>query len=361
MSFRSAFDWVSMNTVASYTRPGLILVCGMLLFNLPTLIYKMGMLGRSVMYLTMCKDKSWKKPRDPDLVVGPIIAAGEPVERKTVYFVRHGESTWNDTFNKGSHRSAAVFAAGFVPGLVKALLYETYLILSGKLDSWFYDAPISDLGLGQIKDLSKFLNQTPASEDEAKHIAVLRADPGAPPSKIVSSSLRRAVSTVALAFKERLSRRPQEKILIIPSLQEISRNPDTLSITPPHTPIQASWIDKTFKECNFQELFLQQVDMSLHTGNKPVSTNGLKRMQAFCDFVFSPSAKEDYVIAGGHSIWFRSFFQMYLPYTATHMGKTKKMVNGGVVSFELVKANTPGGPQYMIDPDSVHVVYGGFH
>lgn len=216
----------------------------MLLFNLPTLIYKIGMLVQGISYLVMCNDKSWKKPRDPKLIVGPILEAGEPTERKTIYFVRHGESTWNDTFNKGSHRSALAFAIGFIPGLLKAVLYETYIILSGKLDrwaifvatwlpftiqvilidaifSWFYDAPISKLGLGQIGQLAKFLKQAPVNEAEASDIAILRADPGAPASKILCSSLRRAVSTVAFAFKDRLSRRPQEKILIIPPLQEI--------------------------------------------------------------------------------------------------------------------------------------------
>jgi hypothetical protein len=140
-----------------------------------------------------------------------------------------------------------------------------------------------------------------------------------------------------------------------------SRNPDTLSITPGHTTIQASWVEKTSNVCSFQELFLNQVDMSLHSGNKPLNTNGLKRMHAFNDFIFSPSVKEEYVIAGGHSIWFRSFFQVFLPYTSTHVSKTKKIVNGGVVAFELIKANTGTGPKYMIDPGSIHVVYGGFH
>ena len=87
--------------------------------------------------------------------------------------------------------------------------------------SWFYDAPISNLGLGQIEELAKYLGQTQNDEKEAKHVSILRADPGAPPSKIVCSSLRRAVSTIAVAFKDRLARRPQEKILIIPPLQEI--------------------------------------------------------------------------------------------------------------------------------------------
>jgi len=125
--------------------------------------------------------------------------------------------------------------------------------------------------------------------------------------------------------------------------------------------IQASWVDKTSKVCDFQEIFLNQVDMSLHTGNKPLNTNGLKRMEAFNDFIFSPSVKESCVIAGGHSIWFRSFFQMFLPYTSTHVSKKKKIVNGGIIVFDLIKANTMTGPKYMIDPNSIHVVYGGFH
>jgi hypothetical protein len=134
-----------------------------------------------------------------------------------------------------------------------------------------------------------------------------------------------------------------------------------LSITPAHTPIQASWVDKTSKICDFQATFTNQFDMSLHTGNKPLNTNGLKRMNEFCDFVFSPSVKEEYVIAGGHSLWFRCFFQSFLPFNFGHISKKKKMVNGGVVAFEILKTKTKSGPKYMIDPKSVSVVYGGFH
>jgi hypothetical protein len=132
MQLLSSLDWTT--TISTLLRPVLILVCGMMLFNLPTLIYKLGMFIRGIVYLLLCNDKSWKKPQDPNIVFGPLLKSPEKVERKTVYFVRHGESTWNDTFNKGSHRSAVVFAVGFIPGLIKALLYELYLILSGKLD-----------------------------------------------------------------------------------------------------------------------------------------------------------------------------------------------------------------------------------
>jgi len=141
----------------------------------------------------------------------------------------------------------------------------------------------------------------------------------------------------------------------------VSRNPDTLSITPAHAIIQASWIEKSSTLCHFQDIFNSQTDMSLHTGNKPINTNGLIRMQEFCDFVFSGSVKEDYVIVGGHSIWFRYFFQLFLPYSVPHVAKTKKIVNGGIVAFDLLKADTEKrGPKFMIDPKSVKVVFGGF-
>ena len=115
-------------------RSVLILVCGMLLFNLPTLLYKVRLFIRGILYFFFCWDKSFKKPADPGSIFGPLLAQGTPIEKKTIFFVRHGESTWNETFNKGTHRSAVVFLLGFVPGLIKALLYELYLLLSGKLD-----------------------------------------------------------------------------------------------------------------------------------------------------------------------------------------------------------------------------------
>ena len=123
--------------VEGLLRPVLILICGMLLFNLPTLLYKIRLTLRGILYLLFCNDKSWKKPKDPSITFAPLLIANDTrVERKTLYFVRHGESTWNDTFNKGKHRSTAVFVLGFIPGLIKAALYELYLLLSGKMDRY---------------------------------------------------------------------------------------------------------------------------------------------------------------------------------------------------------------------------------
>jgi hypothetical protein len=124
------------NTIMYWARPVLILICGMLLFNLPTLLYKSRLFLRGILYLLFCNDKKWKKPDDPGPIVAPLMKdnAKGKIDRKTIYFVRHGESTWNDTFNKGKHRSAIVFVVGFIPGVIKAVLYELYLVLSGKMD-----------------------------------------------------------------------------------------------------------------------------------------------------------------------------------------------------------------------------------
>ena len=75
-------------------RPVLILVCGMLLFNLPTFMYRLRkMILEGILYFLFCNDKKWRKTQDPEVVFGPILNSGDKsrLERKTVYFVRHGE------------------------------------------------------------------------------------------------------------------------------------------------------------------------------------------------------------------------------------------------------------------------------
>jgi len=328
------------------------------LYNYETFIYKTKLTLQGIVYLLFCNDKGYKKGK-----IAEDLFKSDKVEKKTVIFVRHGESTWNDTFNKGSHRSTAQFIIGYIPGLIKAICYEIYLLVTGRMDSWFYDSPLSYLGLGQVDQLNAFISKEPVgvTKKEEELIKILRGDTKVPPSKIVCSSLRRALSTMAGGFQFRLKNNPDEKILVHPSLQEISRNPDTLSITPKFTQVTASWIDKDSTICDFQTIFNKQLDMTKHFGNKPLDTNGLKRMNSFCDFVFSADVEEDYVIAGGHSIWFRSFFRAFLPETSTHVSKKRKVVNTGCVAFTLMKATTPNGTiEYMIDESSISVIFLGF-
>ena len=343
-------------------RPFLLAVICFLVFNFYTVVHKAKLTFQGAAYLIFCNDKTWPKQPDPKSFF-PNNDDKRKVEKKTIIFVRHGESTWNDTFNKGPHRSASKFVIGFIPGLIKACTYEFYLLLAGKVDSWFYDSPLSLLGLEQVGTLSSYLKQNPnditQDPQEKLMLQILRKDPSAPESVLVSSSLRRAISTVAASFQDRLLRNPSENIMILPSLQEISRNPDTLSITPPKTNVSPSWVDASYDKVDFKTIFQRQVDMNLHLGNKPIDTNGYKRMKEFCHVAFG-NIDEEYIIVGGHSIWFRSFFKEFLPRDSFHVGKKKKVVNCGAVSFSLLKTYDNGEEKFMIEEDSIRVVYGGF-
>ena len=215
------------------------------------------------------------------------------------------------------------FVTGDVVHCLREFTHSPCIVLF----SWFYDAPLSHLGLAQVEELHSFVVNGKLEGADAVHLKVLRGDPDAPPSKMLSSNLRRAISTVAGGFRDRLIRNRSEKILVLDALQEISRNPDTLAITPPHATVQASWIEKSYKACDFQSIFDHQTDTSLHAGNKPLNTNGLKRMNEFCEFVyFSPQMKDaSHIIVGGHSIWFRYFFNMFYPIQSTTFPKTRRL------------------------------------
>lgn len=74
----------------------------------------------------------------------------------------------------------------------------------------------------------------------------------------------------------------------------------------------------------------------------------------------SPRRKESTIIAVGHSLYFRSFFRTFLPYSVDHNAKKLKMVNAGTVAFNLSTATRNGKPLYRIEPSSISTIYGGF-
>jgi hypothetical protein len=338
---------------------------------------KLGLFLSALQYLALCNDKKWKAPAAdpasffPDTKKDDVaIISGKKVESKTIIFVRHGESTWNDTFNKGD-RSTVTFLLGFIPGLCYAVAVEYVFWLRGLAsESWFYDSPLSDKGKRQAASVQTFLRQDPAylTPKEAGLVKLLQGGDCEPSrdetsrkascsSQLVSSNLRRAIATMAIGFQDRFDQRYDRDImLILPCLQEISRNPDALSITPPYGEVVPAWTDPY----DIQAIYETQVDTSKHTGNKPVDSNGLKRLQEFCRIVFQDVAK-DCVIAAGHSLWFRSFFRTFLPTSSNHVSKTKKLVNGGVVGFTLQRIELADSAyEYMIDPTSIVVLHGGF-
>ena len=63
------------------------------------------------------------------------------------------------------------------------------------------------------------------------------------------------------------------------------------------------------------------------------------------------------------------FFWTFLPNTIDHVSKTRKVVNCGIVAVTLMKvtvststttSRSDGKCCYMIDPQSIKVVHGGF-
>ena len=365
--------WYVMWISSSLFRPILLATIICMAINPKAAKIKIGLIATTFQYMFTCKDKKWKKDReDPspyfkDYDPNNVSNTNPDIETKTIIFVRHGESTWNDTFNKGD-RKMGQFILGFIPGLFQAFATEWYFMVSGKADeSWFFDAPLSKKGIKQAEGLQKFLQESKpefATPKEARLIKILKGEVTEGETKrsqITSSNLRRAVSTICIGLSDRLDKHyKDDKILILSELQEISVNPDALSIHPPKQPLVTSFTDSD----EVKEIYANQTDTALNTGNKSIKSNGLLRMDGFNSIVFD-NIHASSVVATGHSLWFKSFFQTFLPPKFEHVSKKKKLINGGAVGFTLLRTkkdlNSDNSEYvYMIDPNSLVVLYGGF-
>ena len=166
-------------------------------------IYKERLFLKGIVHLLFSTDKKWKRLPDPATV--------SRVRSKQIIFVRHGESAWNVVFNRG-------FGASF-PGRLLSAIFDELRVLP-TLDSVFADSPLSVLGCRQAQELQNFVETHP----------LLRGSEGK--SVVVSSNLRRAVSTATIGFLHRL-KRTQERIHILSSLQEVTFNIDGVSLAKP--------------------------------------------------------------------------------------------------------------------------------
>jgi len=306
-------------------------------------LYKAKLYARSILYLFFTGDNKWKVTdvRDP----GHIDAEqGGNGERRTIIFIRHGESQWNETFNRGWN---PIF---FFPRLVYACLYELFLLLKGERDSWFYDSPLSVVGIRQAESLRKSV----ISESE---LAILSGK-GAARSSILCSPLRRAISTAAVGLYDRL-RSNDEKITLLPCLQEISRNMDTLCITPAHGTPVTPWLEAAYRPLDIPKIYSGRIDSSLYTGNKELRSTGLERMMTFNQYVFSKPSEETIIVVG-HSLWFRSYLQTFLPRASCYKGKTKKMHNCAAVAFTITCVEDGDQTHYKIEEASLTELHLGF-
>jgi len=241
----------------------------------------------------------------------------------------------------------------FIPRLLKAISYEAYLLITGERDSWFYDSPLSLEGIEQAEQLRRYLGSK-ANDPAADTILGKTKN-----TVLVSSNLRRALSTMVIALWDRLSK-SEDKVNLLPSLQEISRNMDTLSITPPHTPPLPSWIERDYL-LDVSKVYRDQVDTTANTGNKPVTgTSGLKRILTFNKWLFESTNPDTVVIVAGHSLWFRAYFRLFLARSSKHKAISSKIANGGVVSFTIHQVSDGSGEAYKIEESSIEEVFKGF-
>jgi hypothetical protein len=306
----------------------------------------------SLLHLIFSRDNKWGPlSRDPAEVIAHCSRGPETVQRKRVYFIRHGESIWNEVFNRG-HDVSMVYR------LFTSIIQEIQVL--NLPDSVFWDSPLSPSGIRQSIQLSAWLEHM---RTKNSHAALLCGDDPSIPSVVCVSNLRRAVSTILTGLSGRLSRAVKEQVHVVSCAQEITRNIDGYSLSDRGCVPCPSWVEQEHPELDHVTCHLykkERLDGSSNRGNKSLLTsNGKIRMEEFCNFVFNSdtcsSAKA--VILGGHSLWFREFFKLYLPASSCHESKTKKIVNCGVIAFDLI---TSGENEYAVDPDSIEVVYGGF-
>lgn len=280
------------------------------------------------------KDKAWKKSSVPDPSKAP------NSNTKRIIFIRHGESEWNLIFNKG--------VAKLLPRLIAAWIREMMMLIS--CDSIFFDSPLNQEGIDQAKELGDFLSESHNPSSPAySDIMALKGEKGQ--SILCSSTLRRAISTLVAGLWEPRLKHSNEKVILLSACQEVSRNVDTISLAQPLSTPDLHVTEENlggFKTDTY-------INAEYNYGNKPVLGNGLTRMQAFAEWAVQ--RPENTIIVGGHSLWFRYFFQTYLPRDENPCdAKTLKIHNTGVVAFDFVGNNGA----YRIQPKTVTVVYKGF-
>jgi len=304
-------------------------------------------------YFLVSGDNKTRKPDDD-----PFQMDSPGCKRMKVIFIRHGESDWNAVFNVGSKALLPI-------RLAQGLIREAFMVFDQ--DSLFIDSPLSDIGIQQAWDLMTFLAAQPAGTADpsrpckeleiADLVSIIRGDVGE--SILVSSILRRAISTGLIALSPRLLKTsPQkDKMILMTSLQEISRNVDTLSLTPARQLPQCPSKEADMKNMGdlMTHFYRTRVDRKHNEGNKTLKQKAIRRQEQFNKWVFDQKA--DTIIVAGHSIWFREYFKSFLPKVSKHVAKTSKIANGGVIAFDLYKDSKS---VLRIDQQSIKEVYGGF-
>lgn len=305
-----------------------------------TLVRKTGLVLYGAAFFVLSKDKVKRgELQQAEAITAAAAAeASSTAPRKSVriIFVRHGESVWNYVFNRG-------FGPSFLVRLIAVTLRELYLLPWD--DSAYIDSPLSALGREQCYQLQRFLRKPCLDPRAQNDFDALTSGEG--DTLLVSSQLRRAAATALIALSDRLVR-SKERVMLHSSCQEISRNFDTLALSPRAA---APRLDSNVTGALDSSACF---DALANAGNKTLSFSGYARLRDFARWALE--RPERTIVVAGHSLWFRSFFQCHLPPTSDHVSKKRKIVNCGVVAFDLslISRGT------VIDPNSIVVLYGGF-
>lgn len=308
-------------------------------------VSKVGLLLNGILCMVFGKDKSFNTKDigyDPDQI--------NEEYRITIIFIRHGRSKWNYIFNEGKMY--------VIPRLITALFEEFTMLITP--DSILFDSPLDYNGVDQAKKLSNHLKRRleekkhdDAQENTRQMIAQILN--GNQQSIITCSPLRRSIGTLIIGLQS-LFKKPCE-IKILSDLQEISTNVDCLSLTKPRTKPDLSFFQFTLHNVGID---LKNIifNVDYYQTKKSNRSKGLTRLKGFADWVSKEyENKKLPIVVGGHSLWFRYFFQTFLPHKSNHILKKKKISNGGVVSFDLIIGSSSLGRKknrvYKIDEASI--------
>eukprot|EP01064_Diplonema_japonicum_P005562 TRINITY_DN13701_c0_g1_i1.p1 TRINITY_DN13701_c0_g1~~TRINITY_DN13701_c0_g1_i1.p1 ORF type:complete len:353 (+),score=43.30 TRINITY_DN13701_c0_g1_i1:33-1091(+) len=253
------------------------------------------------------------------------------VIEKEFIFIRHGESEWNEIFNRGK----MIIPINLLLGLLRELFCLPY-----KHRSIFLDSPLGDTGRSQAAHLASELCKNPALSFLAEQ-GIDRDNK--PKSVIMTSNLRRCVQTSLLGLKPRLEK-SRERVYVYSCLQEAARNVDTLCLTP-------ATENPVVDDCPFVDL----LDGTYNFGSKRWYERAVKRMNIFLKFGFA--REENRIIVVGHSLYFKKFFNTFLE-GGPHESKRKKLSNCGVVQFKMQAGTASLVHTYRIVPESIEVLHG---
>ncbi|AFZ79005.1 hypothetical protein BEWA_018500 [Theileria equi strain WA] len=269
------------------------------------------------------------------------------VKTKTIYFIRHGQSVWNASFSTFDNIFFVVLR------IFRTILFEFFLLSTN--DSLIYDSPLSLFGVSQCMDTAQLFSSVPPDSELENDISILTGK-STKSTVLFSSYLRRAQSTMILLLQSRLNS-TNENIFISHELEELIRNPDTVTLYSSFGYITFPLMEKLFSPQSFNKY--QRLKMVEH--DSPSLRRAYPKVKSFFNRLFT-KVDEDVIIVCGHSRWIRYTLNVFFPKSSIDRDYTdKKISNCGIIKFDVqFKKKETGEEFFVCDPKSLKIVNGGF-